>query len=55
MKTYCSDSEYRILLAALGRERKLCEKIEKEFTGTVNLIDIMNSIDKKIRSIQYGK
>lgn len=55
MKTYFSDSEYRILLAALGRERKLCEKIEKEFTGIVSLTEIMNSIDKKIRRIQYGK
>lgn len=50
---YFSDSEYRILLAALGRERKVCEKIDKECGSNSKLVEIINSIERKIKNIQY--
>lgn len=51
---YFTDDEYRILLAALGREKRVCKHIDRKYDGVVNLVDIMDSIEKKIRDIQYG-
>lgn len=55
MKTYFTDSEYRILLKALSREREVCEKVDRDCGEDHKLIHIMNSIEKKIKDIQYGK
>lgn len=56
-KTYFSDEEYRILLSALNRERKVCQKIDK--TGSdINCISlgcIMDALEEKIRKIQYPR
>ena len=55
MKEYFTDPEYRILLKALSRERKVCEKVDMDCGYDHKLILIMNSIEKKIKDIQYGK
>lgn len=56
-KTYFSDEEYRILLSALGRERKICQEVDK--TGSdincISLCCIMDSLEEKIRKIQYPR
>lgn len=54
VKHYFTDQEYRILLVALRREREVCEKVDKDCSEEHKLIHIMNSIEKKIRNIQYG-
>lgn len=51
-ETYFTDTEYRILLSALRREREVCEMVDKD-CGDHKLIRIMNSIDRKIKRIQY--
>lgn len=53
-KDYFSDEEYRILLSALVRERKVCEKVDKDCGDNHKLIHIMNGIEKKIYNLQYG-
>lgn len=53
--TYFSDPEYRLLLSALNRERKICEVVNKECKGKNDLILMMNNIQRKIQDIQYGK
>lgn len=50
---YFTDDEYRILLSALSRERKVCEKIDDECEGNKNLTMIMDSIERKIKVVQY--
>lgn len=47
-----TDAEYRILLAALSRERRVCEEVN-EIDGSVDLIKVCDSIEKKIHNIQY--
>lgn len=55
VKNYFTDEEYRILLSALRREREVCEKVDKDCGEEHKLIHILNSIEKKIHKIQYGK
>ena len=50
---YFTDSEYRILLRALSREREVCEQVDKDCGEEHKLIRIMNSIERKIKSVQY--
>ena len=50
---YFTDDEYRILLSALSRERQVCEKVDNECDGDKNLTMIMDSIERKIKAIQY--
>lgn len=50
---YFTDDEYRILLSALSRERQVCEKVDAECGGEKNLSMIMDSIERKIKTIQY--
>lgn len=47
---YFTDREYRLVLAALGRERKVCEQVDKNCEG---LLKLMDSIERKIKWIQY--
>lgn len=54
-KQFFTDEEYRILLKALSREREVCEKVDRNCEDDHKLICIMNSIEKKIKDIQYGK
>lgn len=54
MDTYFTDQEYRLVLAALKRERKVCEETMRESNkNDVDLLELMNNIDKKINHIQY--
>lgn len=53
--SFFTDEEYRILLKALSREREVCEKVDRDCGDDHKLIRIMNSIEKKIKDIQYGK
>lgn len=53
-----SDLEYRLLLKALDREEEACKKCEEKFSDadtTVNLIELMKSIQRKLKKIQYGE
>lgn len=52
---YFTDDEYRILLSALSRERQVCEKVDNECEGNKNLIMIMDSIERKIKAVQYKR
>lgn len=54
MKTYFTDQEYRILLSALSRERKVCAKIDEK-DGNFVLTNLCDSIEEKIQNIQYQK
>ena len=54
-KHFFTDSEYRILIKALSREREVCEKVDSDCGEDHKLIRVMNSIEKKIKDIQYGK
>lgn len=49
-----TDDEYRILLSALSRERKVCEKVSEDCSDK-KLIHIVKRIEKKIKAIQQGK
>ena len=53
--TYFTDEEYRILLSALNRERKVCEKVDEDCGHEHKLMRIMDSIDRKIKEIQYKR
>ena len=51
VKHYFTEQEYRILLAALDRERIQCKQI-----GTQHLpLNVLDNIEKKIHKMQYGK
>ena len=50
---YFTDDEYRILLSALFRERQICKKVDTECKGKKNLTMIMDSIERKINTVQY--
>ena len=50
---FFTDQEYRILLAALSRERKVCEYVDDQYSGEIELVGIMNNIEKKLFDIQY--
>lgn len=52
---YFTDQEYRLVLSALGRERKVCEMVEKDCGEEHKLIVLMNGIDRKIKNVQYDK
>lgn len=53
--SFFTDEEYRIVLKALSREREICEKVDMDCGDDHKLIRIMDSIERKIRNIQYGK
>lgn len=53
-QSFFTDEEYRILLSALGRERKVCEQLASKDNDKV-LPYIMDSIESKIKRIQYPK
>ena len=51
-----TDKEHRILLAAMRRERNICEEVDRKTIREPyedSLLDICNSIDKKIYDIQH--
>lgn len=51
---FFSYQEYSLLLAALRRERKVCEETDGlTQEGKMRCVDIMNQLENKIREIQY--
>ena len=60
MANLFTDSEYRLLLSALSRERKICREIDlvergKVHSDAIKLVPLIDSIEKKIKKIQYNK
>lgn len=53
--TIFTDQEYRLLLAALSREKEVCRKVDRESSGDVNLERLMDNISRKISGIQYSR
>lgn len=45
--SYLEDYEKRLLFSALHREKKICEKIDKECTGKIKLKPIVESLERK--------
>lgn len=43
-----TDTEQRIFLKAIDRERKICEEVDKT-PGEVNLVAVCNSIERKVK------
>ena len=57
MKGGGTDDEYRLLLSAISRERKVCEEIDNDkvlCSNTKMLVPIVNKIERKIMDIQKG-
>ena len=52
---YFSDEEYRILLSALGREKEVCKKVDRDCGGEPKLLHIMESIERKVAKMQYSE
>lgn len=53
--THFTDEEYRILLSALSKEKKVCcERTDIRFPYKMHLISILESVEDKIRKMQYG-
>lgn len=50
---YFTDQEYRLVLAALRREKDVCEIVDKDCGEEHKLLKMMNSIERKIKHIQY--
>ena len=50
---YFTDQEYRLVLAAIRRERDVCEIVDKDCGEEHKLLKMMNSIERKIKHIQY--
>lgn len=44
-----TDSEKRLFLAAMSREKQICKQVEKECTGEFDLVGACNSIVKKVK------
>lgn len=49
---YFTDNEYRILLAAISRERDVCKKVDTAISGGIPLVPIVDSIERKIKKLQ---
>lgn len=55
-----TDIEQRIFLAAMGRELKVCKKVEEEWLGSsetdmVNLVNVCREIERKVKSVLWTK
>lgn len=53
-----TDSEQRIFLAAMGREEKVCEKVDKEYRDTkeqsdINLVRVCKEIERKVKKALF--
>lgn len=46
-----TDDEQRIFLAAMAREKKICEKVDAEWSNeNNNLVRICNAIERKVKA-----
>ena len=51
-----TDSEYRILLSALRREKEVCREVDGQYTHEPyedTLVDICESIERELHNAQY--
>ena len=49
-----TDTEQRIFLKAMSREREVCQKVDDEYSdddSTVSLVKVCNSIERKVKKI----
>jgi transcriptional regulator CtsR len=49
-----TDTEQRIFLKAMSREREVCQKVDDEYmdeVSKVSLVEICNSIERKVKKI----
>jgi hypothetical protein len=49
-----TDTEQRIFLKAMSREREICQKVDNQFLdddSTVSLVKVCNSIERKVKKI----
>lgn len=53
--SYLEDYEKRLLFSALHREKKICEKIDKECTGKIKLKPIVESLERKFYYDKFEK
>lgn len=55
MNSIFTDQEHRILLSAIGRERKICEECDREIGDNDGymLVPIVDSIERKVYEIQH--
>lgn len=54
MNSIFTDQEHRILLSAIGRERKICEECDREIGDNDGymLVPIVDSIERKVYEMQ---
>lgn len=55
--SYFTDKEHRILLRALGRERVVCEEVDRNYLHDPcieSLTAVCDSIEKKIYNLQHA-
>ena len=52
---YLEDGEKRLLFSALHREKKICEKIDKECTGKIKLKPIVERLEHKFYYDRFEK
>ncbi len=53
--TFFTDPEYRLMLSALSRERKVCESLDVGACGAPVLMQAISSIEKKIHDLNYTR
>ena len=49
-----TDSEQRIFLKAMSREREVCQKVDDEYSddaSKISLVKVCNSIERKVKKI----
>nr|DAQ13410.1 MAG TPA: hypothetical protein [Caudoviricetes sp.] len=51
--TYFTDEEYRLVLSALSREKKVCEDVDRKLGGECKLSILMRNVEDKIKYMQY--
>lgn len=44
-----TDTEQRIFLAAIGREIEVCEKVDRDYLGEINLVNVCLEIKRKVK------
>lgn len=49
-----TDAEQRIFLMAITREKEKCKEIDKELDGLVNLKNICEEIERKVKSVLWN-
>ena len=49
-----TDTEQRIFLAAMGRERKVCKESGADGDGWIDLVAVCHSIERKVKNVLWG-